>query len=229
MDNIEKIEKVEKEKSKHKHKKKSDKDKREERKKEKKSDKKTEKTEKFKEETIVKESPKEEKISTPKPETENNVLREKASTRNLNILQSQSQFDSSSNDDSSLEIPIKVEKTDKKEKTKKEEKKRKRTHEVIKEEKIEEPPVKVTRDEDNIASNEDKKENVEEITQDYMSILRELQHKIMTLQDNAELQRVVSLIAETGHYEITAQTFDFDLCALDRDTVRRLQEFFAIT
>lgn len=66
-----------------------------------------------------------------------------------------------------------------------------------------------------------------QLTAEYVSQLRDLQHKIMTLEDNAELQRVVQVIAETGQYEITKKTFDFDLCALDRSTVRRLQEFFA--
>ncbi|XP_063215613.1 protein AF-9 isoform X2 [Bacillus rossius redtenbacheri] len=63
-------------------------------------------------------------------------------------------------------------------------------------------------------------------TPDYVSQLKDLQHKIMTLEDNTELQRVVQVIAETGQYEITKKTFDFDLCALDRRTVKRLQEFF---
>ncbi|GAB0088042.1 hypothetical protein DMENIID0001_024190 [Sergentomyia squamirostris] len=62
---------------------------------------------------------------------------------------------------------------------------------------------------------------------DYMSELKDLQHKIMTLQDNNELQQVVEMIAATGQYEITSKTFDFDLCALDKGTVQRLQEFFA--
>lgn len=61
---------------------------------------------------------------------------------------------------------------------------------------------------------------------DYVSQLKDLQRKIMTLEDNAELQRVVQVIAETGQYEITKKTFDFDLCALDRSTVKRLQDFF---
>ncbi|XP_043285624.1 protein AF-9 [Venturia canescens] len=62
---------------------------------------------------------------------------------------------------------------------------------------------------------------------DYVTQLKELQQKIMTLQDNQELQRVVQVIAETGQYEITKKTFDFDLCALDRRTVLRLQQFFS--
>uniref|UniRef100_A0A182UIB0 AF-9 ANC1 homology domain-containing protein n=1 Tax=Anopheles melas TaxID=34690 RepID=A0A182UIB0_9DIPT len=65
------------------------------------------------------------------------------------------------------------------------------------------------------------------LTGDYMLELKDLQHKIMTLQDNTELQRVVEMIAATGCYEITSATFDFDLCALDVMTVRRLQDFFA--
>lgn len=58
----------------------------------------------------------------------------------------------------------------------------------------------------------------------YIAQLKELQNKIMTLENNDELQQVVEMIAATGCYEVTNQTFDFDLCALDRTTVRRLQE-----
>lgn len=72
----------------------------------------------------------------------------------------------------------------------------------------------------------DNKENKEN-PEDYMNILRDLQHKIMALQDNTELQKVVQLIAETGRYEVSARTFDFDLCLLERSTVKQLQEFFA--
>lgn len=62
---------------------------------------------------------------------------------------------------------------------------------------------------------------------DYMSQLKELQHKIMSLEDNNELQQVVEMIIETGNYEITGEkTFDFDLCTLDRTTVQRLQNFW---
>lgn len=64
-------------------------------------------------------------------------------------------------------------------------------------------------------------------TPDYMSELKELQHKIMTLQDNTEIQDIVQMVVETGQFEITKKTFDFDLCTLDRSTVQRLQEFFA--
>lgn len=62
---------------------------------------------------------------------------------------------------------------------------------------------------------------------DYLTQLRALQQKIMSLQDNNELQQVVDMIAATGCYEITSRTFDFDLCALDRNTVQRLQDFFS--
>lgn len=58
----------------------------------------------------------------------------------------------------------------------------------------------------------------------YMAQLKALQQKIMNLQDNDELQQVVEMIAATGCYEVTNRTFDFDLCALDRTTVQRLQE-----
>lgn len=63
-----------------------------------------------------------------------------------------------------------------------------------------------------------------QISPDYMIQLKELQHRIMTIQSNEELERVVNLIAETGKYEVTKKTFDFDLCLLDRSTVQQLQD-----
>lgn len=56
-------------------------------------------------------------------------------------------------------------------------------------------------------------------TDEYINSLKHLQHKIMMLEDE-DLQRVVTVIAETGHYEITTKTFDFDLCALNETTVK---------
>ncbi|XP_039758459.1 protein AF-9 [Pararge aegeria] len=61
-----------------------------------------------------------------------------------------------------------------------------------------------------------------DLSPDYMVQLRELQQRIMMIKSNEELERVVNLIAETGRYEVTTQTFDFDLCLLDRSTVQQL-------
>uniref|UniRef100_A0A3Q4FYT9 Uncharacterized LOC102778497 n=1 Tax=Neolamprologus brichardi TaxID=32507 RepID=A0A3Q4FYT9_NEOBR len=40
-----------------------------------------------------------------------------------------------------------------------------------------------------------------------------------------ECDKIVNLIEETGHFHITNTTFDFDLCSLDRSTVRKLQSY----
>lgn len=61
-----------------------------------------------------------------------------------------------------------------------------------------------------------------DLSPDYMVRLRDLQQRIMKIKNNADLERVVNLIAETGRYEVTTQTFDFDLCLLDRSTVQQL-------
>lgn len=60
---------------------------------------------------------------------------------------------------------------------------------------------------------------------DYMTELKDLKHKITTLKNNDTLQTVVRMIAQTGNYEITKSSFDFDLVQLDKGTVQRLQEF----
>ncbi|CAH0588131.1 unnamed protein product [Chrysodeixis includens] len=61
-----------------------------------------------------------------------------------------------------------------------------------------------------------------DLSPDYMVQLRDLQQRIMKIKNNEDLERVVNLIAETGRYEVTTQTFDFDLCLLDRSTVQQL-------
>ncbi|XP_060804594.1 protein ENL-like [Amyelois transitella] len=60
------------------------------------------------------------------------------------------------------------------------------------------------------------------LTPEYMEQLRDLQERIMTIDNNEELERVVNLIAETKRYEVTSDTLDVDLCLLDRSTVQQL-------
>uniref|UniRef100_A0A3B3YQV3 AF-9 ANC1 homology domain-containing protein n=1 Tax=Poecilia mexicana TaxID=48701 RepID=A0A3B3YQV3_9TELE len=43
--------------------------------------------------------------------------------------------------------------------------------------------------------------------------------------ENLDCDKIVNLIEETGHFHITNTTFDFDLCSLDRSTVRKLQSY----
>lgn len=94
-----------------------------------------------------------------------------------------------------------------------------------------EPLEQVTPDSTNgvLVGSEQERSALPVFSEAYVNQLKELQHKIMTLQDNEDLRRVVQVIAETGQYEITKKTFDFDLCTLDRRTVQRLQQFFATT
>lgn len=41
--------------------------------------------------------------------------------------------------------------------------------------------------------------------------------------------QIVNLIEETGHFNITNTTFDFDLFSLDESTVRKLQSYLEAT
>ncbi|XP_012986010.2 protein AF-9 [Melopsittacus undulatus] len=59
----------------------------------------------------------------------------------------------------------------------------------------------------------------------YLDELVELHRRLMTLRERHVLQQIVNLIEETGHFHITNTTFDFDLCSLDRTTVRKLQSY----
>ncbi|XP_038067885.1 protein ENL-like [Patiria miniata] len=60
--------------------------------------------------------------------------------------------------------------------------------------------------------------------QSYLNDLVLLHQKLSHLQNRDQLQRVVDLIEETGLFNITDATFDFDLCSLDQTTLRKLQE-----
>ena len=65
------------------------------------------------------------------------------------------------------------------------------------------------------------------LTEEYATELKELQRQIMTLRDRKHLQQIVNVIEETGLFQVTSTTFDFDLCTLDRGTVIKLQNCLA--
>ncbi|XP_047242502.1 protein AF-9 isoform X2 [Girardinichthys multiradiatus] len=73
-------------------------------------------------------------------------------------------------------------------------------------------------------SKQDKNENTD-CDKAYLDELVELHKRLMTLREGHILQQIVNLIEETGHFHITNTTFDFDLCSLDRSTVRKLQSY----
>ncbi|KAH6938946.1 hypothetical protein HPB50_015070 [Hyalomma asiaticum] len=60
-------------------------------------------------------------------------------------------------------------------------------------------------------------------TADNLQELQELKKRILTLEDPRRLQAVVDLVEGTGLYKMTEESFDFDLCTLDKMTLERLQ------
>ncbi|KAM6960017.1 protein AF-9 isoform 1-T1 [Tautogolabrus adspersus] len=76
----------------------------------------------------------------------------------------------------------------------------------------------------NKPSKQDKNRNLD-CDKAYLDELVELHKRLMTLREGHILQQIVNLIEETGHFHITNTTFDFDLCSLDRSTVRKLQSY----
>ncbi|XP_054863813.1 protein AF-9 isoform X2 [Amphiprion ocellaris] len=73
-------------------------------------------------------------------------------------------------------------------------------------------------------SKQDKSKNID-CDKAYLDELVELHKRLMALREGHILQQIVNLIEETGHFHITNTTFDFDLCSLDRSTVRKLQSY----
>uniref|UniRef100_A0A671WTG5 MLLT1 super elongation complex subunit n=1 Tax=Sparus aurata TaxID=8175 RepID=A0A671WTG5_SPAAU len=56
-----------------------------------------------------------------------------------------------------------------------------------------------------------------------------LNSPLMALRERNVLQQIVNLIEETGHFNVTNTTFDFDLFSLDESTVRKLQSYLEAT
>ncbi|NXX21023.1 AF9 protein, partial [Podargus strigoides] len=71
----------------------------------------------------------------------------------------------------------------------------------------------------------DKQIKIGDCDKAYLDELVELHRRLMTLRERHVLQQIVNLIEETGHFHITNTTFDFDLCSLDKTTVRKLQSY----
>lgn len=55
--------------------------------------------------------------------------------------------------------------------------------------------------------------------------LKRLHKQLNSLQDPQQLQEIVNIIEQTGLYNLTASTFDFDLCKLDDTTLTKLVKF----
>uniref|UniRef100_A0A8C6V363 MLLT1 super elongation complex subunit a n=1 Tax=Neogobius melanostomus TaxID=47308 RepID=A0A8C6V363_9GOBI len=62
-----------------------------------------------------------------------------------------------------------------------------------------------------------------------LSELVDLHRRLMALRERNVLQQIVNLIEETGHFNVTNTTFDFDLFSLDESTVRKLQSYLEAT
>jgi len=62
---------------------------------------------------------------------------------------------------------------------------------------------------------------------EYISVLLDLQKRLMSVADDDILEKLTTMIEETGKYSITDETFDFDLCRLDIQTVNKLKQFLA--
>ncbi|XP_061153685.1 protein ENL isoform X2 [Syngnathus typhle] len=68
-----------------------------------------------------------------------------------------------------------------------------------------------------------------QMIQAYTEELVDLHRRLMALRERNVLQQIVNLIEETGHFNVTNTTFDFDLFSLDESTVRKLQSYLEAT
>lgn len=61
----------------------------------------------------------------------------------------------------------------------------------------------------------------------HVESLLKLQRQLMSITDMTVLRRIVQMIEETGSYRLNEATFDFDLCNLDAQTLKRLERCLA--
>lgn len=73
------------------------------------------------------------------------------------------------------------------------------------------------------------KKGFDKVGRAYTDELVELHRRLMALRERNVLQQIVNLIEETGHFNVTNTTFDFDLFSLDESTVRKLQSYLEAT
>lgn len=53
--------------------------------------------------------------------------------------------------------------------------------------------------------------------------LLHLHKRLMATRDSCRLQKVVDILETTGAYSISDATLDFDLCALDIPTIKKIE------
>ncbi|CAL8396178.1 unnamed protein product [Boreogadus saida] len=73
------------------------------------------------------------------------------------------------------------------------------------------------------------KKGFDKVGRAYTEELVDLHRRLMALRERNVLQQIVNLIEETGHFNVTNTTFDFDLFSLDESTVRKLQSYLEAT
>uniref|UniRef100_A0A3B3T031 MLLT1 super elongation complex subunit n=1 Tax=Paramormyrops kingsleyae TaxID=1676925 RepID=A0A3B3T031_9TELE len=73
------------------------------------------------------------------------------------------------------------------------------------------------------------KKGYNKVRRAYTEELVDLHRRLMALRERNVLQQIVNLIEETGHFNVTNTTFDFDLFSLDESTVRKLQSYLEAT
>ena len=63
----------------------------------------------------------------------------------------------------------------------------------------------------------------------YSQELLEIYNKLNSIEDSDVLQKIVDIVEDTGTFEITPSTFDFDLCRLDSNTINTIKTCLQIS
>ncbi|XP_029938663.1 protein ENL isoform X2 [Salarias fasciatus] len=89
--------------------------------------------------------------------------------------------------------------------------------------------MSVRKSPDSFRSEKVMKKGYDKVGRAYTEELVDLHRRLMALRERNVLQQIVNLIEETGHFNVTNTTFDFDLFSLDESTVRKLQSYLEAT
>ena len=70
--------------------------------------------------------------------------------------------------------------------------------------------------------------SISEFDPKYVTLLQKVQDRISNPRDDDNLEGIVKLIQQTGCFALEKDSFQFDLCLLDKRTVRKITKQLGI-
>lgn len=70
--------------------------------------------------------------------------------------------------------------------------------------------------------------DLEIFTPEYLNLLQAIQNRFNSPLAQDKMENLMRLIQQTGCFAVNSDSFDFDLCLLDKQTVKKIQRVLDI-